>query len=134
MMTIKFTNDEFSNLPCEGVFWIVGDTLLCFVEPIHTTEESTIDYHDYDACWSYLKQLCSDTKFTNKPSDFYPRGKISVIDTGDLQYSTYTVTIHLDRLLEDCAYIEFKKSIEHTYRINRTENDCELNYVYNCLF
>lgn len=39
MMTIKFTNDEFSNLPCEGVFWIVGDTLLCFIEPIHSCKK-----------------------------------------------------------------------------------------------
>jgi hypothetical protein len=134
MRTIKFCNDEFSTEPCEGVFWVIGDTLLCFVEPLHTIEKSDVDYLDYNSCWNYIRQLFSNSKFVGKPSDFYPRGKVTVIPTGDLQYSTYTVTIHLDRLLEDEAYLNYKKSLEHTYQINRANNDCELNYVYNCLF
>ena len=134
MLTIKFNNDEFSNQPCEGVFWIVGDTVICFVDPIDSKETTDLNYLDYDSCWSYLRKLMSDIKFVNKSSDFYPRGKITVINTGNMEFSTYTVTIHLDRLLNDGIYTEYKKSIEHTFKINRNENDCELNYIYNCLF
>lgn len=134
MRTIKFCDDEFSTTPCEGVFWVVGDTLICFTEPLHTTKKSDLNYLDYNDCWNYLKQIFDNSKFISKASDFYPRGKITVIPTGDLQYSTYTVTIHLDRLLEDESYLAYKESLEHTYHINKANNDCELNYVYNCLF
>ena len=134
MRTIKFCNDEFSYSPCEGVFWIVGDTIICFVEPLNSKEIADINYLDYNSCWAYIRQLFANFQFTDRPSDFYPRGKITVIDTGDMQHSTYTVTLHLDRLLEEEAYLNYKRSVEHTYKISRTDNDCELNYVYNCLF
>lgn len=135
MMTLKFTNDEFSTQPCEGTFWIVGDLIICFTEPLHSLENSNISYLDYDNCWSYLRSLASnDSKFKDKSSDFYPRGKITIINNSGTSDHLYTAIIHLDRLLEDSIYTEYKRSIEHTFKIDRNSNDCELNYIYNCLF
>ena len=134
MRTIKFCNDECSKNPCEGVFWVVGDTIICFVEPINSKETPDINYLDYNSCWAYVRQMFANSQFVDRPSDFYPRGKITVVETGSVENLSYTVTLHLDRLLEEEAYLKHKKSLEHTYNISRAENNCELDYVYNCLF
>lgn len=47
MKTFIIDRDEHSELPCEGVFWVVGDTLICFVEPMNYSSDSDVNYLNY---------------------------------------------------------------------------------------
>ena len=134
MKTFIIDRDEHSELPCEGVFWVVGDTLICFVEPMNYSSDSDVNYLNYNSCWEYLRTCNLGFTFANREVDFYPKGRVTVVDTGDLRYSTYTVNIKMDRILQEETYEKFLNNIERIYNIHKSKNDCSITYVYDCLF
>ena len=135
MQTIKIIRNESSTKPCEGVFWIIANTLIAFAEPmdLETSDflsswdaTDPISYLSYEHCWNYIKKISLNHIITKHDCNFYPRGKVTVLqdDKGN-----YLATIHCDRILTDESYYDFVNDLPNIYKITKS-NNCEIQYLY----
>lgn len=113
---------EGTNIPCEGIFWVIDGKLIALKDPIDTQHGIGTDLTHIQS-WKSLK---NNYKVDGKPVkyDYYPRGRVMILpiyNGSTFQY--YDVTVYIDKCIDT---LEIRDHIEDEFRLYL--KSCKVNY------
>ena len=89
------------NMPCEGIFWIINDTLISFMDKVNP-----YDFHSTDLLHiEEWKKIRNQYKVNNKvvSYNYYPRGRVLLIPIfeDDKTFNYFNAYVYLDKCIDN---------------------------------
>ena len=116
LITEKRNIKEGYGKPCEGIFWIIDNQLITYMDPVGFNNNL-----DHKKVWTSIKH-----QYGNVPFDYYPRGRVMVneIRDSDGVLQKYRAFIYIDDCINSEEVID---EIRHRFDLDRTH--CEIVYI-----
>jgi hypothetical protein len=114
-------NESSLDMPCEGIFWVVGNTLILF----KYAANMFVNEYKHTEAWKFIKNIY---KVNNQLVDYnyYPRGRVMVNPMKDIngKFTHYDVYIYIDDCINNADIVE---EVMYEFRLNKP--NCNLKYV-----
>ena len=108
--------------PNDGIFWLIGNELVSFADPIDKVGRITTP-KEHDKIWETIK---SKYKICNKlvNYDYFPRGRVVIhtVSNYDGSFSHYNAYIYIDDCIKDDETIS---DIINSFCLK----DCTIKYI-----
>lgn len=105
---------EGTNIPCEGIFWVINGKLIALKDPIDTIHGIGTDLTHMDV-WKSIKQ---NYKVSNRPVkyDYFPRGRVMILPIydNDRNLKYYDCTVYIDKCIDNNKIRDY---IEDEFRL-----------------
>lgn len=91
---------KLPNLPCEGIFWVIDDTLISFME-----KENPYDFHSTDLLHiEEWKKIRNQYKVNGKAVayNYFPRGRVMLIPIYEnSKFEHFEAYIYIDKCIDN---------------------------------
>lgn len=105
---------EGTNIPCEGIFWVINGKLIALKDPINTVHGIGTDLTHIDA-WKSIKQNYKvDNRLVNY--NYFPRGRVMILPIydNDRNLKYYDCTVYIDKCIDT---LNVRDYIEDEFRL-----------------
>lgn len=124
MINESIMNESSLDMPCEGIFWFIDNTLISFDYSVNISG-SYFDGYEHIKLWNEIRDKYKVNGWV-VDYDYYPRGRVMVNPMKDTngKFTHYDVYIYIDNCINNDDIVE---EVMYEFRLNKP--NCNLKYV-----